>query len=126
MATKKKRKSPSRYRRFKRHFRRKDKSIPILPVGGSLYTVFLKPHPWAAAGDTPLNKLMNGQYDLFLGDLVSQAASMTPDFKTFDAGIGLQFYAPIVGGLLGHWLANKAGINKYMHRIPMVGKYISL
>lgn len=126
MAKTRKRKRPN-FSRFKRRFHRpKSKAIPILPVAAAAYSILLKPHPWASAGDTPISKLQAGNFQGFMGDLVSQSVSMTPDFKSFDLGIGLSFWGPIIGGAAGHFIANKIGVNRYMHKLPMVGKYISL
>ena len=35
-------------------------------------------------------------------------------------------YGGLLAGIAGHMLATKFGVNKYMRRIPMIGKYIAL
>ena len=115
---------PRRFGRFRR--RMAGKTIPILPVAAVAYVTLLKPHPWAASNDTPLFKLQHGNFQGFAQDLVTQAVGFTPDMKNFDWNIAAGFWGPIIGGAVGHMIANKVGINRYMHRIPMVGKYLSL
>jgi len=111
--------------RGKSRHRKKDRTIAILPIAGLAYSVLLKPHPWASSTDTPLEKLKNGRIDKFVQDLVTQAVSMTPDMKTFDWNIGIGFWAPILGGFVGHMVMNRIGVNKQVHKIPLLGKYIS-
>ena len=35
-------------------------------------------------------------------------------------------WAPFIAGVAGHMVASKLGVNRYLGRIPMIGKYISL
>jgi len=54
----------------------------------------------------------------FLGFKFSDGTIWTPNMLTNYATIGV--------AVLGHILAKKFGVNRYMSKIPMIGKYISL
>lgn len=44
----------------------------------------------------------------------------------WDMSIPLRNGGLILGGLITHKLANASGINKYMRKIPIIGKYVNL
>jgi hypothetical protein len=35
-------------------------------------------------------------------------------------------YGGLIAGVIGHMIANKLGVNRYMKRIPLVGKWVQL
>ena len=70
-----------------------------------------------------------------INDLVDQISQHYIGVSTQGSfGGGFQFnpkylyatYGGLIAGIVGHKLANKFGINRYMKRVPMIGKYVQL
>lgn len=120
---------PRRYGRFRRHS--SSKRIPLLPVvvglgttivpavfGGGGYSGAL---PLAQAGD------FGGAIREFMDILSIQTTGYKPsDGSNWGLAKPAATWTAIGLSLLGHWAANKFGLNRSIAKIPFVGKYISV
>ncbi|MCJ7767046.1 hypothetical protein MUP79_01460 [Candidatus Bathyarchaeota archaeon] len=130
---------PRRRRRYamagrpRRSFRRSfaSKRIPLLPVvvglgttivpavfGGGGYSGAL---PLAQAGD------FAGAIREFMDVLSIQTTGYKPsDGSNWGLAKPAATWTAVGLSLLGHWAANKFGLNRSIAKIPFVGKYISI
>jgi len=120
---------PRRYGRFRRHS--SSKRIPLLPTmvglgttivpavfGGGGYSGAL---PLAQAGDIP------GALREFMDILCIQTTGYKPsDGSNWGLSKPTATWTAIALSLLGHWAANKFGLNRSIAKIPLVGKYIAI
>jgi hypothetical protein len=117
------------YRRGK--WRSQSKAIPILPVAAAFGTI-LAPAVFGGGGYTgALGKFQSEGIQGAVREFTDILAIQTTGYKPSDgSNWGLDkptaTWATIVGALVGHFLANKFGINRSIHKIPIFGKYISL
>jgi hypothetical protein len=67
------------------------------------------------------------------GAAYNGAYSLLKDFTGYDlneqrwtGGNMLQTYGSLLAGYLGHRLATKFGVNRYLGKIPILGKWVEL
>jgi len=120
---------PRRYGRFRG--RSSSKRIPLLPTivglgttivpavfGGGGYSGAL---PLAQAGD------YGGAIREFMDVLCIQTTGYKPsDGSNWGLAKPAATWTAIGLSLLGHWAANKFGLNRSIAKIPLVGKYIAI
>jgi hypothetical protein len=121
-----KRKAKRRFSRLRssRRFRKHSKArLPILPLV-SLAPPALNFVNWVK---DPL------QAGNFQGAAYNGAYSLLKDFAGYDLNEGkwtggnmLSTYAALLAGYFGHRIASKFGVNRMMHKIPLVGRYLEL
>jgi hypothetical protein len=122
---KKRRSSP---RRFRFRKARKDKSIPILPLIGG----FVAPMIDSAYRSNLVNDPANPSAWKGMIDQISQHYTGFAPFPEMGGGTGFhwdivaQTYGGLLMGIVGHKLASKFGVNRSIHKIPVIGKYLSL
>lgn len=112
-------------RYFSRPFRRHkaNHKIPLLPILG-LVPPMLNAYNWARP------PLESGNLS---GAVYNGAYSLMKDFTGYDlnenkwtGGNMVATYTGILAGFIGHKLATRFGINRYMAKIPLAGKYLEL
>lgn len=130
---------PRRRRRYamagrpRRSFRRgfASKRVPLLPVVVGLGTTIV-PAVFGGgdySGALPLAQA--GDYAGAAREFMDVLSIQTTGYKPSDGSYwGFQkpaaTWTAIGLSLLGHWAANKFGLNRNIAKIPMIGKYISL
>ena len=90
--------------------------MPILPLVG-VGVAMIKPVEVAMSGD-------------WAGAVAETGARFTGyNYQSGKVDIGyaaVNGWLPVIAGVIGHKVANISGINKSIHNVPMVGKYIEL
>jgi len=116
-------------RRFKRHFA--SKRIPLLPTIVGLGTTIV-PAVFGGGGYSgALEIAKSGDIGKAVIEFMDVLSIQTTGYKPSDgSNWGLAkptaTWTAIGLSLLGHWAANKFGVNRSIAKIPLVGKYISL
>ena len=123
----------SRAARLRARYRRgrwrspKKAPLPLLPLIGGVIAPMLDAAKEcnfvAQIQSDPLNAVTD------MVDQISQhyiGFSTKGSFVGFNSKYMIQTYGGLVAGIVGHYVANKFGINRAMKRIPLVGKYIAL
>jgi hypothetical protein len=65
----------------------------------------------------------------FADQLMQQYAGISPIYHAWE---GFNFnsivptYTGLFAGMAAHWMANKAGLNRAMKKIPFAGKYVQI
>lgn len=112
-------------RRFRR-FRKGKAPIPVLPMIGGVVApvaISLQKSNFLTDIQSDPMKATTGLIDQLcqrytgLSPLYGNPWSLQPVIET---------YTGLFAGIVGHKLANKFGINRYMKRVPFLGKYIQL
>ena len=104
-----------RYRARPRR-RRSNSAMPILPLLG-LGAGLMQPAQLALSGN-------------YMGAIAEAGARYTGyNFQTqkFDFMYALMNgWAPFLAGVAGHYAAQRFGVNRYIRKVPMIGRWISL
>ena len=130
---------PRRRRRYamagrpRRSFRRgfASKRIPLLPVVVGLGTTIV-PAVFGGGGYSgALALAQSGDYGGAVREFMDILSIQTTGYKPSDgSNWGLAkpaaTWTAIGLSLLGHWAANKFGLNRSIAKIPLVGKYVSI
>lgn len=108
-------KAITRYRtRFVSRPRRRSRAgftLPVAPIAGALI-----------AFQTPINRLMKGEFDVALEGLAYRTTPYNPWTKKFDIGGLRQSLPPIIGGMIIHkFVGQYMGVNRALGRakIPL-------
>jgi hypothetical protein len=119
--------------RPRRSFRRgfKSKRIPLLPVIGAIGTTFIPALFGGAHMDGAIKIAQSQGIAEGIKEFIDVLSIQTTGYKPSDGShwgwnIPMQTWTVIGASMLGHWAANKFGVNRNLAKIPMVGKYISL
>ena len=103
--------------------------MPILPIIGGVVAPMLD----AAKECNFVTQIQTDPVNAFT-DLIDQISQHYIGISTQGSFGSAQFnpkylwqtYGGLAAGIAGHWVAQKTGVNRYMKRIPMIGKYIAL
>ena len=117
-------------RRVYRRFRRGKAPLPILPILGGVVAPMIDSFERAGG----MNDLQSDPVKFGKGfiDQIGQhymGYSIFPDVSGV-TGLNTQYlfntYGGLLAGVIGHMVANKLGVNRYMKKVPLIGKYIQL
>lgn len=107
-------------RRSRRRRTRRSKAFPIALGAAGIAPAFIAVQKEGGFGGIMQNP------GHFLGELCYEYTGYSPNVNAWDQNILMRNVTMWGAAWLTHWLANKAGINRAMQRIPMVGKYLSI
>ena len=93
-------------RRKRKYKRRKKKTIPILPLIGLGIGVA-----------KPVSRAVKGDFNGALGELRNTVLLMD-EHGNFHMEWAKYFWAPVIGGVIGHKVATMLGVNKWMTNLP--------
>lgn len=105
------------YRATPRRYRRKgSRKIPILPLIGMVAPMV-----------DPIKLAISGNFEGALAETGSRVTGYNFQSKTFVPMYAVErFWLPFIAGIVGHKLAQKSGVNRYMSKLPMIGKMVQL
>ena len=117
-------------RRYYRRFRRGKAPLPILPILGGVVAPMMDSFERAGGMDD-----LKSDPVKFGKGFIDQIAQHYTGYSVFPdvsgvTGLNTQYlfntYGGLLAGVVGHMLANKFGINRYMKKVPLIGKYVQL
>lgn len=130
-----------RYRKYRRYsprrryrrFRKGKQPLSLLTAIPALYSGLVQPVFGGEGYIGALPYVQSGNFQdalLEAGNILSMnftGFSMKgPDAGQFNWQKPFNTYSRILAGWVGHKLATKAGVNRQMKKVPMIGKYIQL
>jgi hypothetical protein len=104
--------------------------MPILPILGGVVAPMVQSFNYAGG----VGLLQSDPVGLGRGmlDQIGQrymGISIFPDMsgvKGFQINPVIETYGGLFAGIFGHMIASKFGVNRYMKKIPLIGKWVSL
>jgi hypothetical protein len=103
-----------RYRGYRRYMR--NKQVPVLPLLGL-----------GAGLIAPAQLALSGDYAGALAETGARYTGYNFQSKQFDFMYALMNgWLPFLAGVVGHYVANKVGLNRHIKKLPFVGKYVAL
>jgi len=117
------------YPRVRRFHRIRKGPLPILPIVGGVVAPLARSFT-SAGGMANLQSDPVG-FGKGMLDQISQRYAGISIFPEMSGVSGFQInplietYGGLAAGIFGHWLCNRFGVNRYMKRIPFVGKWIA-
>lgn len=113
-------------RRYARRFRKGKSPMPILPLLGGVVAPLMS----AVQGSNFMHDIQTNPTAAISG-LIDQIGQKYTGYSFlygygFDINRVIPTYTGLFAGLAGHMLANKLGVNRYMKKVPIVGKWVQL
>lgn len=115
--------------RFRRHLA--SKRIPLLPIVGVAGTTLIPALFGGGGFDGAINIAQSKGIGEGVKEFIDVLSIQTTGYKPSDGSNWgwtrpTSTWTTIILSMLGHYAANKLGVNRTLAKIPMVGKYISL
>jgi len=117
-------------KRYARRFRRGKAPLPLLPIIGGV----VAPMADAVSRVGGIDAFTSNPIEAITG-LIDQIGQKYTGFspfaakyghESFNIGWAIPTYTGLFAGIAGHMIANKLGVNRYMKKIPLIGKYVQL
>lgn len=108
------------YSRKGKH-RKTSKRIPLLPLVTGVAPVFMA---YSKLGGTPESLFFNPQETL--RQIAFEYSGYDINTGGWHSDIFMRNIGMWIAGAAGHYIANKAGVNRAIARIPFIGKYVGV